>query len=333
MGRKLRRLFLALAALGLSAQAAAAQDRPPFRLAIATGGVTGIYYQIGAAICRLLREHPPQRPIECINEGSNGAVRNLIDMRWGRVPLALTQSDSLHYAVTGTGPFAGSGPDREVRALFTLVTEAFAVLTRGDNAVGSPAELKGRRVSTGAPASGTDTTFRRLMAARGWSPREFQLLTDTTSALQAAALCRGTVDAIAVVGANPSPSLQEATFACNARFVPINLAFASAMIEQGPYYVPALIPGGLYPNNPMPTETVGVRATLVAPAGTPDDVVYEVTRAVLDHLPELKTFHLAFAPIEREEILRYCVFAPIHPGAERYYRERGFPVATCPGVR
>ncbi|MEK0083626.1 TAXI family TRAP transporter solute-binding subunit [Benzoatithermus flavus] len=329
----LRRLLLAsLAALGLVSHGRAAETQP-YPLAIATGGVTGVYYQIGAAICRLLKDHPPQHPIDCTTEGSNGSVRNLIDMRWDHVPLAIAQSDSLYYAVTGTGPFAGTGPDRSVRALFSLVTEAFVVMTRGDSPVPSLAELKGKRLSIGPPASGTDVTFRRLMAARGWSAGDFRAFPDIKSSLQAAALCRGDVDAIAVVGANPSPSLQEATHACNARFVPISFAFAQAMIERHPYYVSALIPGGLYPNNPNPTETVGVRATLVAPAGTPDEVVYEVTRAVFDNLAELKTLHLAFAPIEKADIVRYCVFAPIHAGAQRYYREQGLKLEACPAVR
>jgi TRAP transporter TAXI family solute receptor len=330
MGRKLR--LLAALAAGLAGPGAAAAAEP-FPLTIATGGVTGIYYQIGAAICRLLEDHPPGRPIDCTTDGSNGSVRNLINMRWGDVPLALAQGDSLYYAVSGTGPFAGTGPDREVRALFSLVTEAFAVMTRGADPVAALTELKGRRLSIGPPASGTDVTFRRLMAARGWNVADFQSAPEVTSALQAAALCTGRVDAIALVAASPTPSVQEATFGCGARFVPISYTFAETMIEANPYYVPAVIPGGLYPNNPAPTETIGVRATLVAPASTPDTVVYEVTRAVLDHLDELRTLHLAFASVDQADILRYCVFAPIHPGAARYFRERGLKLEACEGVR
>jgi TRAP transporter TAXI family solute receptor len=328
--RRLATIILG-AALALGAGSDARAD--PFRLDISTGGVTGIYYQIGAAICRLLQDHPPERPITCTTAGSAGSVGNLIQMRTGSVPLALAQSDSLHDAVTGTGGFANIGRDGQVRALFTLVTETLLVLARSDAWVPKLLELKGRRVNIGAPASGSEVTFRQLLAARGFAPTEFARLSDIKASLQAVALCDGQVDAIAFMAANPVPVMQEATYLCDSRFVPLDQDFASAMIERYPYYVPAVIPGGLYANNPDPTPTIGVRATLVAPASTPEDVIYEVTRTVLDNLAELRTLHLAFAGIDAKDILSHCVFAPIHPGARRYYEERRLNLEVCPQVR
>ena len=119
-------LLGALALLGAATPARAA----PYELAIATGGVTGIYYQFGAAICRLLRDHPPARPIDCVTQGSGGSVANLQNLREGRVPLALAQSDSTFDAATGAGGFARQGADPKLRALFSPLTEAFMVLTR-----------------------------------------------------------------------------------------------------------------------------------------------------------------------------------------------------------
>ena len=99
-------------ALCLVLFAAAPAWAEPYRLAIATGGVTGIYYQIGAAICRLLRDHPPAHAIDCRTEGSAGSIANLLSLGQGEVPLALAQADSLHDAVTGTGGFANRPPDK-----------------------------------------------------------------------------------------------------------------------------------------------------------------------------------------------------------------------------
>jgi TRAP transporter TAXI family solute receptor len=302
-------------------------------LSIATGGVTGIYYQIGAAICRLLRNHPLAVPIACTTNGSQGSVANLTSVRFDQAPVAVAQADALHDAVTGTGAFANQRPDDKVRALFSPVPEAFMVLTRGNGWVPSVADLRGRRVSVGAPASGSEVTFRRLLAARGWSPTAFAELTDVQSSLQAVALCRGLVDAAAFVAANPAPVLQEATFACDARFVPLDLEFVRSMVERYPYYTPAVVPGGLYPNNPAPVPTVGLRAVVVASAGTPDEVVHAVTRTVFENLAEFRTLHLAFASVEAEDMLHNCLFAPLHPGAARYYREAGLtrPPSCLPG--
>src|SRR5215213_2804539 len=305
----------------------------PYQLSIATGGVTGIYYQIGAAICRLLRDHPTSQPLDCQTDGTAGSVANIDIVSRGDAPLGLAQSDSLHDAVTGTGAFADRSPDNQLRALFSPVVETFLVLTRTQNWVPNVGDLRDRRVNIGAPASGSEVTFRQLLAARGWSPEDFSELTSIRSSLQAAALCAGRVDAVAFVAANPVPVMQEATFACAARLVPLDQQFARQIIERHPYYVPAVVPGGLYRNNPQPTPTIGVRGVVVASDTTPDELVYEVTRAVFKNVAELRTLHLAFADVVADDMIDQCMFAPIHPGAARYYREAGLklPRRCLPG--
>jgi TRAP transporter TAXI family solute receptor len=126
--------------------------------------------------------------------------------------------------------------------------------------------------------------------------------------------------------------MQDATFTCSAQLVPIADTFTSALGRRYPFYTAAVIPGGTYRANPAPTPTIGMRATLVATEDTPSEVVREVTAAMLDHLDELRTLHLAFVGVDIDEITRHCVFAPLHSGASRYYRERGLQVRTCPQV-
>lgn len=324
-----RRLFWSLCGVGLLLGTATPLRAEPYQLAIATGGVTGIYYQFGAAVCRLLTDHPPTRPMDCSTEGSDGSVRNLIELREGQVSLALAQSDSLYDAVTG----ASGSRDTSVRALFSPVTEAFMVLTRAADWVAQVTDLRGLRINIGAPASGSEVTFRRLLASRGWSPGDFGQLSGMRASLQASALCAGRVDAISFVAANPVPVMQEATFSCRARFISLDQEFARQLIESHPYYVPAAVPGGLYPNNPDPVPTIGVRAVVVTSSSTPDDVVYQVTKTVFENLAELRTLHLAFADIQLDDMLDQCVFAPVHPGAARYYREAGLkmPRQCLPG--
>lgn len=319
---RLASMVAALLALAPTAPTRAA-DQPPFPLAITTGGVTGIYYQIGAAICRLLRDHPPSRYIDCQTEGSAGSVANVRLVADGRRQLGLAQSDTLYDAVTGTGGFAGRSPDTQVRALFSPVVETFLVLTAAENWVPQIGDLRGRRINIGAAASGTEVTFRKMMTARGWQAGDFAALSDIRASLQAEALCAGRVDAVVFVAANPAPVIQDAAFTCAARFVPLDQQFAREMIERHPYYVAAQIPGGVFRNNPGPTPTIGVRGIVIASVATPDDIVYTVTRVVFEHLPVLRTLHLAFAQVTAGEMLDQCVFVPVHPGAARYYREAG----------
>jgi uncharacterized protein len=311
-----------MAALAVVSSAGAANPAP-IPMAIVTGGVTGIYYQIGAAICRLLRDHPPAYPIDCATEGSAGSVANVAMVADGQALLGLAQADTLHDAVTGTGAYAGRNPDGRLRALFSPVVETFLVLTQARNWTPQIADLRGRRINIGPTASGTEATFRQLMAARGWSPADFADLSDIRASLQAEALCQGRVDAVAFVAANPVPVIQDATFACAGRFVPLDQTFVSNLVARRPYYVVATIPGGLYPDNPEPTPTIGVRGVVIASVATPEAVAYEVTRAVFEHLPELRTLHLAFAGVTAADMVDQCLFAPVHPGAARYYREAG----------
>lgn len=327
-----RTIATAFLAAGLLASVAGGVRAEPFPLRIATGGVTGIYYQIGAAICRLLRDHPPEVPIACTTEGSAGSVRNLIALRYGQAPLAVVQGDSLFHAVRGQESFAMAGPDRRTRALFTVVTETFNVLARAGEAT-SLGDLRGRRLDIGPGTSGTAATFRHLVAERGWREGDFAALTAFPGGLRAEALCAGRTDGLVFVEANPSPAMQEATHACATSLVPVGRGFAAAMAIQYPYYVDAEIPGGIYPGNPEPVPTIGVRATLVAAVDTPDEVVHAVTRAVLDNLADLRTLHLAFAEVTLDAVTRHCVFAPLHAGTRRYLAERGLAIPVCPEVQ
>ena len=321
-----RKLAVAAAFLVLATVPARAAGPAPVPLPISTGGVTGIYYQIGAAICRLLRDHPADIAIDCQTEGSAGSTANVQLIAGGRSSIGLAQSDTIYYAVTGTGVFAEAGPDTGIRALFSPVVETFQVLTAAGNWVPQVADLRGRRINIGAPASGTEVTFRQIMAARGWSPADFRALSGIRASLQSTALCTGRVDAVVFVAANPVPVIQDATFACAARFVPLDQQFVAEMLARHPYYVPAAIPGGLYPNNPGPTPTIGVRGIVVAAASLPDEVAYAVTKTVFEQIAELRTLHLAFANVTAAEMVDQCVFAPVHPGAARYFREAGLPL-------
>lgn len=310
-------------ALVLLVAAAEGQAATPFPLAIGTGGVTGIYYQIGAALCRLLRDHPPAVPIDCSTEGTAGSADNVERIAAGALPLGLAQGDTLRDAVTGEGAFAGKPLDGRLRALFSPVVETFLVLTTARNWVPRVSDLRGRRINIGPPASGSEITFHQMMRARGWQPGDFGQITTIRSSLQAQALCGGLVDAVAFVAANPVPVMQEATFVCAARLVPLDREFASSMIEKNRAYVPAVVAGGVYPNNPDPTPTIGVRGVVIASADLPDEIAYIVTRTLFTRMPEFRTLHLAFAHAQPNELVDQCMFAEVHPGAARYYREAG----------
>ncbi len=161
------------------------------------------------------------------------------------------------------------------------------------------------------------------MAANGWTMTDFAQVSELPSGEQAAALAADRVDAIVFTVGHPNGGIYDATKSTAAHLVPITGPAVDRLIADNPYYAKAMIPGGLYRGNDGPTPTFGVRATLVTTATTPDDVVYLMVKSVFENFEEFKKIHPALAHLDRQEMVRAALTAPLHPGAERYYREAG----------
>jgi TRAP transporter TAXI family solute receptor len=318
-----RGLALALAAgAGFLAADASAQDGQ--FITIGTGGVTGVYYPAGGAICRLINAGRNEHGIRCSVESTGGSVYNVNTMRQGELDFGVVQSDIQYNALEGLGEeFEGQGPFEDLRAVFALHPEPFTLLARADSGIETFDDLKGKRVNVSDPGSGSRATFGVLMEVKGWTMNDFALASELKSAEQGQALADNKVDAIAFIVGHPNGSIQEATTTTDARLIPVSGPEVDALVEANPYYSKAVIPGGMYPGNPEDTETFGVGATFVTTADMSDEAVYELVKAVFENFEDFKKLHPAFAQLEKEEMTRAGLSAPLHPGAEKYYREAG----------
>jgi TRAP transporter TAXI family solute receptor len=330
-------LLLALLTLALAACAAdsgppATADQAPSSAAaeqatntinIGTGGATGVYYPAGGGICRMFNRNRGQQSVTCAVESTEGSIANIEGLRAGEFDMVIVQSDWQFHAYQGDGPFAKAGPYRDLRAVFSLHAEPFTVVARADSGITSVADLRGKRVNVGSPGSGQRATTEAVMAANGWTMADFAQAFELPSEQQAAALADGRVDAIVFTVGHPSGEIYDATESTSARLVPITGPAVDSLIADTPYYAEAVIPGGLYRGNDSPTPTFGVRATLLTTATTPDDVVYLVVKSVFENFEEFKRLHPALAQLDQGEMARAALTAPLHPGAERYYREAG----------
>jgi TRAP transporter TAXI family solute receptor len=322
-------LALALAACASGGAAPASRTAPPAAtkaadtIYLGTAGVTGVYYPAGGAICRMVNKSRSQHGMTCAMESTEGSIANLEALRAGEIDLALVQSDWQFQAYEGDGPFAAAGPDRDLRAVLSLHPEPFTVVARADSGIARVADLKGKRVNIGNPGSGQRATTEALMAATGWTMADFAQASELPAEEQAAALAAGRVDAIIFTVGHPSGEIYDATKSTAARIVPITGPTVDRLLADHPYFAQATIPGGIYRGNDRPTPTFGVRATLVTTAGTPDEVVYLVVKSVFENIDEFRSLHPALAQLDRREMARAALTAPLHPGAERYYREAG----------
>jgi TRAP transporter TAXI family solute receptor len=293
-------------------------------ITIGTGGVTGVYYPAGGAICRLVNANRREHGIRCSVESTGGSVYNVNTMRAGDLDIGVVQSDIQFKAMKGEGPeFEPAGPYEGLRALFGLHGEPFTVVARADAGIKTFEDLRGKRVNVGNPGSGQRSTMDVVLEAKGWSISDFSLASELRPAEQSQALCDNRVDAIIYTVGHPNGSIQEATTSCPSVLVAVEGPEIDGLLEQFSYYAAATIPGGMYTGNPEDVRTFGVTATVVASTDVPEEVAYEVVKAVFENFDDFKSLHPAFGTLTREDMTRNGLSAPLHPGAEKYFKEAG----------
>ena len=311
------------AAVALGAMMAPAAHAEEF-ITIGTGGVTGVYYPTGGAICRLVNKGRRDHGVRCSVESTGGSVYNINTIREGELEFGVAQSDWQFHAYNGSSKFEENGPFEGLRAVFSVHPEPFTVVARADAGITTFADLEGKRVNIGNPGSGQRGTMEVLMEALGWSNDNLALATELKAAEQSAALCDNQIDAMVYTVGHPSGSIQEATTACDSVLVEVSGAEVDALIADNPYYRSATIPGGMYRGNDGDTQTFGVGATFVTSADVSEETVYTLVSAVFENFEDFKKLHPAFANLVPEEMATAGLSAPLHPGAEKYYREQGW---------
>lgn len=291
---------------------------------IGTGGVTGVYYAAGGAICRLVNKDRAKHGIRCSVESTGGSVFNVNTIKAGELDLGFTQSDVQYNASKGQGQFKEAGAWGDQRAVFSVHPEPFTVVARKEANIKSFADFKGKRFNVGNPGSGTRASMEELLGAMGWKLTDFSLASELKADEHGPALCDGKIDGFFYGVGHPSANIQDPTTSCGAKLVSVTGPAVDKLIADKPYYAKATIPGGLYPNNPDPTTTYGVLATVVASTKTPPETVYQVVKAVFDNFEEFKKLHPALAHLKPENMVKDGLSAPLHEGAARYYKEKGW---------
>ncbi|MEC9433600.1 MAG: TAXI family TRAP transporter solute-binding subunit [Pseudomonadota bacterium] len=314
---------LALGPRGLRADEDEAAPDPGV-VAIGAGDPQGVYYAIGQALCRVLsRDDDPAGPLRCEAPATAGSIENIEGLRAGRFQFALAQADWQREAWLGAGRFDQRRFER-LRSVMSLHTEVFTVIAADVTRAQVLGDLRGMRVDVGAAGSGRRATLGAAMASRGWSLANFSEITQLDAASRAAALARGRIDAIVDMVGHPNAGTRAAMKAADARLLPAEGDWVRRLIADDPGFGPAEIPGKLYRGAPEPTPSFGLRATLLVSADLDGAVVRRVARAVFENFDRFHRLHPALAGLSEATMVRDGLHAPLHPGAEAYYRERGW---------
>ena len=314
-------LYLATALAGtLSVGIAQAQQK---FVSIGTGGVTGVYYPTGGAICRLVNKDRKEHGIRCSAESTGGSIYNINTIRGGELEFGVAQSDWQFHAYNGTSKFEDQGKFDNLRAVFSVHPEPVTILARGDAGIDNISDIKGKRLNIGNPGSGTRGTWEVIEEAMGWERKDLKLASEMKSAETGQALCDGKIDAYFWLVGHPSALTQESLATCDAKLVNATGPEIAKLVADNPYYRAAKIPAGMY-NNDVDIETFGVGATFVSSADVPEEVVYVVVKAVFENFDSFKKLHPAFANLSEAEMITDSLSAPLHDGAMKYYKERGW---------
>ena len=313
------------------ATTAAAQELKFFT--IGTGGTAYTYYPVGGVIANAISKPPGSRPCEeggsCGVDGliasavsSRGSVDNVNAIISGLRNSGFAQSDVAYWAYTGTGTMEGKAPAEDLRTIAALFEEHIHLVALADSGINSVADLKGKRVSLDEPGSGTYVDANMILEAAGVSSDDI-----TAEALKggaaAEALRNGKIDAFFVVAGYPTGSLVELASAADIKLVPIDGPAADALTEKYGFFAESDIPEGAY-EGIATTPTVAVGAQWFTSAKEDDELIYQITKALWNEKSRklLDVGHAKGKSITLETALN-GIGVPLHPGAERFYKEVG----------
>jgi len=291
---------------------------------IGTGGITGVYYPTGGAIARMVNAKRKEYGIRATVESTGGSVFNINAIMSGDLEFGVAQSDRQYQAVQGIANWKDKGPQKDLRAVFSIHPETVDLIAAVDANINSLADLKGKRVNIGNIGSGYRKNAIDALEANGLDfNKDFHA--ESLKAAEAPGLIQdGRIDAAFYTVGHPSGYYKEATSGVRkVKFVPIKNV--DGLLAKYPYYAKAVTRVvELYPGaqNDADVETFGVKATFVTSAKVPDNVVYAIVKEVFDNFEDFKKLHPAYAGLTKQNMLE-GLSAPFHPGAMKYYKEVG----------
>ena len=292
------------------------------KMTMGTGGTSGTYYAFGGVLGQYIKN---AGGIDVTVVSTDGSKANIQGIDAGDYQLGTVQSDVMSYAWTGTKSFESDGAVNSFRVVGGLYAETVQLVTM-DPEIKTPADLKGKAVSIGAPGSGVYFNAMDVLSAAGLSESDIkaQYLSFADSA---EGLKDGKIDAAFIVAGAPTPAITELMTTNDAYLVPIDGDVADKMMADCPYYTQLAVPAGTYPKQDEDVNTVTVKATLIVSADASEDDVYALTAAIYDNAEAISGEHAKGAELSIENATSGMT-APFHAGAAKYFEEHGVTVDT-----
>lgn len=311
----------AAATPGAAATKPATGSVPPltkeYKMSFATGGTAGTYYPYGGAIAALWSKHI--KGVTATVEATGGSVENLRRLGNKEAEIAFTQNDIADYAYNGTEQFKDK-PIKNFRSLGALYPEVLQwVVTPSIKSIN---DLKGKRFVVGAAGSGTEVNTRQVFEANGLKFSDLGRSVNLSFAEASNAMKDRQVDGYAVTGGVPTSAITDTTTAVDIALLPIEGDVAKKVMDKYPFYVPAKVPANAYKGVTQDVNTIAVLSTIVVREDLDTDLVYWLTKTLVEQQAELAQAHAKGKELSKDSITKGLT-VPLHPGAEKYYREVG----------
>ncbi|MBM4764276.1 TAXI family TRAP transporter solute-binding subunit [Bacillus sp. B15-48] len=291
----------------------ATNDAPRF-MSILTGGTGGTYYPLGGAFANFVSD---ETGIDTNAEVTGASAENMQFIKDGKGEIAFTQTDIASYATEGKLMFEGNAIDN-IQAIGTLYPETIQIVTTEKSGIKSVEDLKGKKVSIGAPGSGTEFNAVQILEVHGITLDDLKYQKNSFSE-SVNSLKDGSIDAAFVTAGTPTGAVEELSATEKVVIIPVAADKAEELIEKYPYYIKDEVPAGTYKLSEA-VPTVAVQAMLVVSSELPEQVVYDVTKAIFENLD--KVAHAKAEEIHVERALT-GVGIDVHPGAQKYFDEKG----------
>lgn len=314
-----RRLFLIATMFVLpfaQAEIASAKDK----VTIGTGGPKGVYVHVGKIICQDTKRY--RSKIKCKSKSTTGSAANLRGLRNGKFDIVVAYSYWARHALNGTSIFSADGADVQLRSIFAFHPEPLQILARKDANIRSVKDLKGKRINIGTAGSFAHREFNQLIKAQGWSRSSFSTFGNLKPSEQGKALCSNKFDAVVYSVGYPSGYIEDTAKKCEVVLVELTGPRIDKLVRSQKDLRHATIPKDLYKGISTNTKTFGMGAVVLTRADVPEDTIYILVKAVIANLK--KTNSAPWFDLKPSEMIKESLTAKLHPGAARFYREKGW---------
>ena len=290
-------------------------------ITIGTGGVTGVYYPTGGAICRMMNKVKKDTGIKCSVESTGGSVYNINNIKKGELDFGIAQSDVVYQAANGTGKFDGK-PYKDLRVVMSIHPELLTFVVRKDSGIKKLTDVKGKRINIGNPGSGNEAAVTMLFSQP--SLKNIHFIKEGLKAAESPnALKDKKIDGYFYMVGHPTANIKDAANSTQIDLINLDGPAAQKLVNEKPYYAFGIIPAGMYKGVNHDTKTYGVKAILVTNNKMSNKAVYSMVKSILDNFAKFKRLHPAYKHLTKKDLLKGFDHKIMHPGAVKAFKEAG----------